>query len=329
MPPRDLQSQPAYKCWVHHSNNRRWPGWHPLLGAAVSVYVSASQNLLWDSRVQCNAFRPQLQMSIAVLSSWRAQRRRQVHVTSARLAGALPSHRLPFTFCYFTLDTLSKPWVRVPEPNALGRPRLRGFALEPACGQPQRARRAVGIRLGLPPPGRRRRWRPASCGRRAGCGPGGGRVCGCSQNPVASDQRPRRHRPRGHQHPDRSLAAGHPRERERCRRRHAAAGAGWSPTALLPAPQIPTLCTHPRLPTTPGTCRLCLVEVAGAGLKPACATPVWAGMCVATDSPPVRDSVRGVLALLKANHPADCMVRSGGLPLLGSSGPPEGGGSLA
>ncbi|EFN55045.1 hypothetical protein CHLNCDRAFT_24040 [Chlorella variabilis] len=71
---------------------------------------------------------------------------------------------------------------------------------------------------------------------------------------------------------------------------------------------IPTLCTHPRLPTTPGTCRLCLVEVAGGALKPACATPVCHGLEVTTDSPQVKDSIRGVLALLKANHPADCMT---------------------
>ncbi|KAL4452172.1 hypothetical protein ABPG75_007834 [Micractinium tetrahymenae] len=70
---------------------------------------------------------------------------------------------------------------------------------------------------------------------------------------------------------------------------------------------IPTLCTHPRLPTTPGTCRLCLVE-AGGGLKPACATPVWKGLEVTTDSERVKESIRGVLALLKANHPADCMT---------------------
>ena len=31
-------------------------------------------------------------------------------------------------------------------------------------------------------------------------------------------------------------------------------------------------------------------------------------MKVQTDTPTVRDSVRGVLALLKANHPADCML---------------------
>lgn len=70
---------------------------------------------------------------------------------------------------------------------------------------------------------------------------------------------------------------------------------------------IPTLCTHPRLPTTPGTCRLCLVEEGGR-LKPACATPVTDGMHVETDTAQVKDSVRGVLALLKANHPMECMT---------------------
>ena len=69
---------------------------------------------------------------------------------------------------------------------------------------------------------------------------------------------------------------------------------------------IPTLCTHPRLPTTPGTCRLCLVEQNGK-LVPACATPVTDGTAIATDTPEVRESVRGTLSLLKADHPLDCM----------------------
>lgn len=65
---------------------------------------------------------------------------------------------------------------------------------------------------------------------------------------------------------------------------------------------IPTLCTHPRLPTTPGTCRLCLVEEAGR-LRPACATPVTEGMAVETDTPAVKHNVHSMLQLLKANHP--------------------------
>ena len=52
-----------------------------------------------------------------------------------------------------------------------------------------------------------------------------------------------------------------------------------------PRPAVPTLCTHPRLPTTPGTCRLCLVEEGGR-LKPACATPVWDGMKARAAAPP-------------------------------------------
>lgn len=70
---------------------------------------------------------------------------------------------------------------------------------------------------------------------------------------------------------------------------------------------IPTLCTHPRLPHTPGTCRICLVEESGK-LRPACATAVTDGMVVETDTETVRQSVRGILALLKANHPLDCMT---------------------
>jgi NADH-quinone oxidoreductase subunit G len=70
---------------------------------------------------------------------------------------------------------------------------------------------------------------------------------------------------------------------------------------------VPTLCTHPRLPTTPGTCRVCLVDVGGGQLKPACATPAWEGLEVQTANEPVQTNVRGVLSLMKANHPADCM----------------------
>ena len=71
---------------------------------------------------------------------------------------------------------------------------------------------------------------------------------------------------------------------------------------------IPTLCNHPRLPSTPGTCRLCLVEDDKSGrLVPACATPVSDGMSFQTDTPAVKESIKSVLSLLKANHPMDCM----------------------
>lgn len=73
---------------------------------------------------------------------------------------------------------------------------------------------------------------------------------------------------------------------------------------------IPTLCTHPRLVAmgtkAPGTCRLCLVDVRGR-LVPACATPVHEGLEVETDTQQVKGNVVGVLAMLRANHPNDCM----------------------
>lgn len=70
---------------------------------------------------------------------------------------------------------------------------------------------------------------------------------------------------------------------------------------------IPTLCTHPKLPTTPGTCRLCLVENNGR-LIPACATPLADGMDILTNTPAVKENVTGLLKLLKARHPKDCMT---------------------
>ena len=47
---------------------------------------------------------------------------------------------------------------------------------------------------------------------------------------------------------------------------------------LVAALQIPTLCNHPRLPTSPGTCKLCQVDLGEGKCKPACKTPVAAGM---------------------------------------------------
>lgn len=41
--------------------------------------------------------------------------------------------------------------------------------------------------------------------------------------------------------------------------------------------------------------------------QPACATPAWEGMEVQTATDKVQESIRGVLSLMKANHPSDCM----------------------
>jgi len=92
---------------------------------------------------------------------------------------------------------------------------------------------------------------------------------------------------------------------------------------------IPHYCYHPKL-STPGNCRMCLVEmgmpkmspdrkpVLGAdgrpeinwGPRPAisCATEVSEGMGVRTDSPMVKECRDGVMEFLLINHPLDCPI---------------------
>ena len=70
--------------------------------------------------------------------------------------------------------------------------------------------------------------------------------------------------------------------------------------------RIPTLCNHPDL-TVAGNCRVCVVEVAGQRLLPAaCATPVFEGMEVSTNSEKVRSSRKHIIELLLSEHNADC-----------------------
>ncbi|KAL0236837.1 hypothetical protein PCE1_000234 [Barthelona sp. PCE] len=69
---------------------------------------------------------------------------------------------------------------------------------------------------------------------------------------------------------------------------------------------VPTLCYHPDLPPA-AKCRLCLVEVEGAGMKTSCNTPVWDGMKVLTATQKVNKSVADNLALLLSKHPQKCL----------------------
>ncbi len=93
---------------------------------------------------------------------------------------------------------------------------------------------------------------------------------------------------------------------------------------------IPTLCHDPRL-SAAGTCRMCLVEIAGwPRLAPACATPAKAGLVVETSSERVLRHRRALLALYAVEHPADearredelaSLLAAGDLPDLGRSAP--------
>lgn len=71
---------------------------------------------------------------------------------------------------------------------------------------------------------------------------------------------------------------------------------------------IPTLCYHPDQ-AVKANCRVCLVEVKGSkNLIAACATPVWEGMEIFTNTELVRNARKTVLELILANHPQDCLV---------------------
>lgn len=70
--------------------------------------------------------------------------------------------------------------------------------------------------------------------------------------------------------------------------------------------KIPTLCNQPELKPY-GSCFICVVEQKGLSrLVPSCATPVFDGMAVETDSERVRASRKMCVELLLSDHVGDC-----------------------
>ncbi len=75
--------------------------------------------------------------------------------------------------------------------------------------------------------------------------------------------------------------------------------------------EVPTLCWYPKLPVV-GSCRICLVGVAGSPkLAAACATAAQDGMVVETESPAAVANRKSVLGLLLERYPTE-HLRSGG-----------------
>ncbi len=68
---------------------------------------------------------------------------------------------------------------------------------------------------------------------------------------------------------------------------------------------LPTFCYHSEL-SVYGACRLCMVQVDGMGLVPACSTPPSAGMEVHTNTEETRKMRRIIVELLLANHSQSC-----------------------
>ena len=72
--------------------------------------------------------------------------------------------------------------------------------------------------------------------------------------------------------------------------------------------RIPRLCYHPDL-SIEGACRVCVVEVEGVkNYLPSCATPVWEGMKIRTNSPQIRQARRDLVELILDNHPRECQT---------------------
>ena len=74
---------------------------------------------------------------------------------------------------------------------------------------------------------------------------------------------------------------------------------------------IPTLCEMADIHHTPGTCRVCLVDIQGKDDEPhkivtSCTTPMEEGMTVLTRTPEVREMQRLQVELLLADHNLDC-----------------------
>jgi len=68
---------------------------------------------------------------------------------------------------------------------------------------------------------------------------------------------------------------------------------------------LPTFCYHSEL-SIYGACRLCMVQVEGMGLVPACSTPPAPDMKVSTNTEEIRKMRRISVELLLANHSQNC-----------------------
>ncbi|MDO4552369.1 MAG: [FeFe] hydrogenase, group A [Bacillota bacterium] len=69
--------------------------------------------------------------------------------------------------------------------------------------------------------------------------------------------------------------------------------------------ELPTFCYHSEI-SVYGACRMCMVEVEGRGLVPACSTPVADQMVVHTNTEQVRRMRKMIVELMLAHHDQNC-----------------------
>ena len=80
--------------------------------------------------------------------------------------------------------------------------------------------------------------------------------------------------------------------------------------------ELPTFCYDPELSIF-GSCRMCIVEVEGRGIMPACSTKPENGMVISTNTKQVRDFRKMILELMLAGHDQECTTcpKNGGCRL--------------
>src|SRR5258708_12420251 len=89
--------------------------------------------------------------------------------------------------------------------------------------------------------------------------------------------------------------------------------------------QVPKLCATDAVEAF-GSCRLCLVEIAGrAGTPASCTTPVAPNMVVSTQTERLKQIRKGVMELYISDHPLDCLTcaANGDCELQDMAGPPR------
>jgi len=69
--------------------------------------------------------------------------------------------------------------------------------------------------------------------------------------------------------------------------------------------ELPTFCYHSDI-SVYGACRMCMVEVEGRGILPACSTAAENGMVVRTNTKQVRAIRKMIIELMMANHNLEC-----------------------
>ncbi len=69
--------------------------------------------------------------------------------------------------------------------------------------------------------------------------------------------------------------------------------------------ELPTFCYHSDI-SVYGACRMCMVDVEGRGLVPACSTPADGGLVVRTNTEQIRELRKTIVELLLANHDQNC-----------------------